>query len=60
MSRRKTTPIDQRIRALSDKDLGALITELGLSVPLYQSMLAESRREKRRRTRRAAKEAASK
>ena len=60
MSRRKPSLIDQRIRALNDKDLGALINELAFQVPLQQSMLAESRREKRRRTRRAAKETAAK
>lgn len=56
MSRRKTTDIDQRIRALNDEDLGALINALALQAPLVQSMLAESRREKRRRNRCAAKE----
>lgn len=60
MSRRRTTLIDQRIRALNDKDLGALISELALQVPLVHSMLAESQREKRRRARRAAKEVAGK
>lgn len=59
MSRRKTTPIDTRIRALTDGGLKALVTELAFDTALKQRMLHTARQETRRRKRRATKEAAT-